>query len=85
MDSILTKGGLEKYTAEMFEYIQDQITKNRDTVLEFSSSLQFPTVGNVNTIYIDKSADKTYRWDNDTLKYYPLNDYENIKIIDGCV
>ena len=84
MDSILTKLGLDIYHSEIVKYIQDQIGQARDTVLEYPSSLQFPTTGKNNTIYIDVSSDKTYRWDDDNLKYYPLNDYENIKIIDGC-
>ena len=84
MDSILTKLGLETYHSEIVKYIQDQIEQSRDTVLEYSSSLQFPTIGKVNTIYIDVSSDKTYRWDDSDLKYYPLNNYENIEIINGC-
>ena len=84
MDSILTKLGLDTYHSEIIKYIQDQIEQARDTVLEYPSSLQFPTIGKENTIYIDVSSDKTYRWDDNDLKYYPLNDYENIKIIDGC-
>lgn len=84
MDSILTKLGLDTYHSEIVKYIQDQIEQARDTVLEYPSSLQFPTTGKKNTIYIDVSSDKTYRWDDNDLKYYPLDDYENIKIIDGC-
>ena len=84
MDSILTKSGLEVYHSEMVKYVQDQIAQARDTVLEYPSSLQFPTVGNINTIYIDASSNNTYRWDNDNLKYYILNNYENIEIINGC-
>lgn len=84
MDSILTKLGLDTYHSEIIKYIQDQIEQARDTVLEYPSSLQFPTIGKENTIYIDVSSDKTYRWDDNDLKYYPLDDYENIKIIDGC-
>lgn len=86
MDSILTKLGLDIYHSEIIKYIQNQLVQARDTVLEYPSSLQFPTIGKENTIYIDVSSNKTYRWDNDSLKYYPLNydDYNNIKIIDGC-
>lgn len=84
MDAILTKIGLETYHSEILKYIQDQIEQARDTVLEYPSSLQFPTIGKKNTIYIDVSSDKTYRWDDNNLKYYPLNDYENIELIDGC-
>ena len=84
MDSILTKSGLEVYHSELLQYIQDQIIQSRDTVLEYPSSLQFPTIGKENTIYIDVSSNKTYRWDDNNLKYYPLNDYENIELINGC-
>lgn len=84
MDHILTKIGLEAYHSEIIKYIQDQIEQSRDTVLEYPSSLQFPTLGKENTIYIDVSSDKCYRWDSTDLKYYSLNDYENIQIIDGC-
>ena len=81
MDSILTKSGLQVYHSELMKYIQNQITQSRDTVLEYPSSLQFPTIGKGNTIYIDVSSNKIYRWDDDNLKYYPLNDYdyENIE------
>lgn len=70
---------LEEYT----KYINDKISQSNDCVLEFESSLSFPTIGKTNTIYIDKQNDKSYRWDNDDLKYYSLNDYDNIEIIDG--
>ena len=84
MDSIITKYGLEVYHSEILKYIQDQIILARDAVLEYPSSLQFPTIGKVNTIYIDVSSNKIYRWDDNNIKYYPLNDYENIELINGC-
>lgn len=83
-ESILTKSGLDMYNTELLKHIEDLIIKSKDTVLEYASSLQFPTTGKTNTIYLDKSMNKSYRWDNDDLKYYPLNDYENIEVIDGC-
>lgn len=84
MDAILTKLGLETYHQELIQYIQEQIAQARDTVLEYPSSFQFPTTGKKNTIYIDVSSGKIFRWDNDNVKYYPLNDYENIEVINGC-
>lgn len=77
---ILDKEGL----ITLVEEIKDQIEKSKDSVLEYDSSLLFPTTGKQNTIYIDKLENKSYRWDSDNLKYYVLNDYENIEIIDGC-
>lgn len=82
--SILTKDGLIVLVDEIKKYVQDEIVESRDSVLEYDSSLLFPTTGKSNTIYIDKTANKSYRWDNVQLKYYSLNDYENIEIIDGC-
>lgn len=82
--SILTGEGLAILAEEVRKYVQDRIIESRDSVLEFDSSLLFPTIGKQNTIYIDRQQDKTYRWDNEQLKYYPLNDYENIELIDGC-
>jgi hypothetical protein len=82
--SILTSEGLAVLADEIKKYVQDKIVESRDSVLEFDSSLLFPTVGKINTIYIDKQQNESYRWDGKELKYYLLNDYENIQIIDGC-
>ena len=81
---ILTGEGLEVLTEEIIKYVQDQIAKSRDCVLEYDSSLLFPTTGKQNTIYLDKQNNISYRWDSTDLKYYRLDDYENIQIIDGC-
>lgn len=81
---ILTGEGLEVLTEEIIKYVQDQIAKSRDCVLEYDSSLLFPTTGKQNTIYLDKQNNRSYRWDSTDLKYYQLDDYENIQIIDGC-
>ena len=82
--SVLTKEGLDILVDEMKKYVRDCIDEVGDSVLEYDSSLLFPTVGKSNTIYIDKESDKSYRWDDEQLKYYPLNDYENIQVINGC-
>lgn len=80
MDSILTKQGLDVYHAEMLKYIESQ-----SDVLEYPSLLQFPTVGKTKKVYIDKQNNKSYRWDDDNLKYYSIcgSDYNDINIING--
>lgn len=82
-EPILDKSGLTTYHTELLKLIEELIKRSKDTVLEYASSLQFPTIGKTNTIYIDASTDKAYRWDDNTVKYYSLNDYENIELIDG--
>lgn len=81
-ESILTKTGLEIYNSELLKHIKDLIGKSNDTVLEYTSSIQFPTVGKINTIYIDMNGNKIYRWDDDNTKYYCIgSNYEEINLI----
>ena len=63
-----------------------QITSQpAEKVITEDSYLNFPSVGSENQIYIDRSENATYRWDDKSLKYYCVGrDYMNIKIIDGC-
>lgn len=57
---------------------------DRDVIQEYDSHLNFPNQGKLQTIYIDKQNNKSYRWDNDELKYYIIgSDYHDIKIING--
>ncbi len=81
-ESILTKTGLEIYNSELLKHIKGLIGESNDTVLEYTSSLQFPTVGKINTIYIDMNGNKIYRWDDDNTKYYCIgSNYEEINLI----
>jgi hypothetical protein len=51
---------------------------------QYGSKLEFPNVGNSSVVYLDKAANKAYRWDEDNLKYYCVgSNYEDIKIING--
>lgn len=63
-----------------------QITSQpAEKIISMDSYLNFPSVGHSNQIYIDASENTTYRWDDESLKYYCIGrDYMNIKIIDGC-
>jgi len=55
-----------------------------DIFLEFESYLQFPVIGDTSKLYIDLTANKMYRWDNDNIKYFVIgSDYEDIAIING--
>lgn len=76
---------LTVYDELIKRHILDAIEQSKDTISEYTSSLQFPTTGKSQTIYIDKANNKSYRWDDTDLKYYSLDDYENIKLIDGSI
>lgn len=48
----------------------------------YDSILNFPNVGKTGNLYIDTSQNKTYRWDDNDLKYYCVgSDYNDIKVI----
>lgn len=54
------------------------------TIKQYASLSGFPSVGSNNIAYIDKSTNKTYRWDDNDLKYYCIgSDYGAIQIING--
>lgn len=47
-------------------------------------STQFPNIGSNKNIYIAEKENKTYRWDENNLKYYIIgSDYNDIKVING--
>lgn len=57
---------------------------SKNIIQQFSSLYAFPTPGDESIIYLDKSTNKTYRWDDNNTRYYCIgSDYEDIKIIDG--
>lgn len=84
IDNLINLQRLSEYDALIKQLIAKEIENSKDTVQEYPSSLQFPTIGKPQTIYIDKSSNKSYRWDDTDLKYYRLDDYENIELINGC-
>lgn len=72
INDIVLKGNL---TLEKLG-ISDIILKNNIT--------EFPNIGNEKNVYIAKEENKTYRWDDENLKYYCIgSDYNDIKIING--
>lgn len=68
---------------ELKIYLDKLIAETKEsTVIPMESYLQFPTIGNVNAIYIDKGAGKIYRWDDEDIKYYCVGaDYSTIQVI----
>lgn len=53
-------------------------------IVHKKSYLEFPTIGDINSIYIDIENQVFYRWDKEKLKYYKdSQDYRDIKVIKG--
>ncbi len=51
---------------------------------QYNSKFEFPNIGNPAVEYIDKTANRTYRWDEENMKYYCIgSDYNEIKVING--
>lgn len=69
---------LLKLKSEIEELINGVEIENKDVVTQYDSYLNFPEVGKINHIYIDKKTNKFYRWDDETLKYYTNEEFINI-------
>lgn len=74
--------------SDVLWYYQDQwvqITNQPAAqVVTMASYLEFPSIGSESVIYIDKEANKTYRWDDSDLKYYVIgSNYNDIETIDA--
>lgn len=55
---------------------------NGSSVITKDTIYSFPTIGNVNNIYIASKENKTYRWNDDDMKYYCIgSDYNEIELI----
>lgn len=62
----------------------NQTVELPDVIIQKNSSLEFPSVGKENCIYIDREKNKTYRWSDTDTKYYCVgSDYDDIKLING--
>lgn len=76
----LNKDGLLTLVDQLKEYIDI----NSILVKQYDSLAEFPTVGDEKYIYIDRSTNKSYRWDDTNVKFYCVGtDYENIEVING--
>lgn len=60
------------------------VTSYEKPVLQFSSAFEFPNIGSTYTLYVDRGANKAYRWDAENRQYYCIaSDYNDIEIIDS--
>ena len=57
-----------KGLTELVGYLKDSIA-NKKVILPYASSILFPSVGDINSVYIDTSTNSIYRWDSSNKKY----------------
>lgn len=60
-----------KGLTELVGYLKDSIA-NKKVILPYASSTLFPSVGDINSVYIDTSTNSIYRWDSANKKYEML-------------
>lgn len=59
-------------------------TEEDHIIKDFASHLEFPSIGSLNTLYLDRKEDELYRWDNVKLIYKRVaSDYNSIGTIYG--
>lgn len=87
MGKLLDLDGFLAIAPELKKYIDNLVeASTAECVVQEDSFLKFPTIGSESTIYIDTTQNKTYRWDDATLKYYIIgSDYNDIEVINGCL
>lgn len=57
---------------------------NESPVVTKDTKYAFPNIGSASKIYVATAENKTYRWNDDDLKYYCIgSDYNDINIING--
>lgn len=53
-------------------------------IFQYESKLNFPNVGDVNSLYIATSENAAYRWNENDLFYYCIGrDWQEIELING--
>ena len=68
----------------LFQETQQLVEEYGFQVIQVVTFLEFPNMGKDHCLYIDQTANKTYRWNAEDLKYYCVgSDYEAIEIVDG--
>lgn len=56
---------------ELVGYLKTSIANHKE-ILPYASNKLFPSVGDINTIYIDTATNTIYRWDNSSKTYITL-------------
>ena len=82
---IIDLDNLHLYDEEIKRYILKKVGDAVEEIIVCAESyLKFPTIGDSSSLYIDTTSNKTYRWDDNSLKYFIVgSDYDDIEIIDG--
>lgn len=76
----LDEDGLQLYD----DMIKKVISNQSKNIVQKTSYLLFPSVGDSNLLYIDTENNAAYRWDETKLKYFCINsNYHDIDIISG--
>lgn len=60
-----------KGLTELVSYLKDSIA-NKKVILPYASNTLFPSVGDINSVYIDTATNSIYRWDSTNKKYEML-------------
>lgn len=64
--------------------IELKFEEEYDAVVQYVDISLFPKEGKSNVLYIDKTANRAYRWDNIEQKYFVIgSNYEEIRVING--
>lgn len=81
---------LEASMADLLRSAQDAAARaesavgQTDVIRQYKTYLEFPSLGGEKILYMDMTANKAYRWDEEQKRYFVVgSDYEQIKIIDG--
>lgn len=76
--------GMGIYTEEVKKLIKKIALESSDKIKTYQNHLYFPTTGSTDTLYVAQEENKTYRWDEDALKFFCVgSDWEEISVIDG--
>lgn len=57
-----------KGLTELVGYLKDSIA-NKKVILPYASNTLFPSIGDINSVYIDTATNSIYRWDSSNKKY----------------
>ena len=73
-DGIIIENGIIHVTDNLLE----------SHVVEKDTYVKFPVIGDNNTIYVDTTTGRSYKWDSDQLRYICIGtDYNAIDLING--
>ncbi len=77
---------IEKKYPGVLQDIEERLkeVEKKSHIEQYDSLSEFPTIGDVFTVYVDKEKNKIYRWNSEDNYYYCIgSDYEQIKVVNG--